>query len=173
MGACAACAGPPTGAGLPLPTDPRTAGHLAELDGVLIDRFDRDQIHYRARVERVHFDRQGGVATGEGVAVDVLEKDDPKSTKVHVTAPRGKSVLRSRVVTLEGGVVMHDRDGRTMKTEAATYDAPADHLDAPGDVTLEGDNFRAQGASLTGKPMAGTLEVGGPARAHVDPKKRE
>jgi hypothetical protein len=193
-----ACSTPPTGAGLPPPTDPRTVGHLAELDGVTLDRFEDDRLRYRATIDHVHFDRTSGIARGEGVAVGILEKepdsrvpgraerslraqrgtptrpDDPENRarfiKVHVEAPRGESALKARTVKLEGGVVINDLDGRTMRTELATYDAPSDQLEAPGEVTLEGANFRAVGASLHGKAVAGAFEVGGPAHAHIEPR---
>lgn len=178
LGAAAALAGacgpPPGGGGLPQTSMPRAAGNQVVLEDVEIDRFEQDQLRTRARVARLHLDRTIGLALGDGVRIDVLEKEPRLAAAgvVHaqVEAPHGRSILDSRVVTLEDGVTLRDREGRVLRTASMTYDSGRDFLSAPGVVTVEGENFRATGASLSGHPVKGDLEVGAPVWGHVEPR---
>jgi len=42
-------------------------------------------------------------------------------------------------------------------------------VEAPGRVTIEGANFRAEGDGLVARRREGTIDVGGPATATVTP----
>jgi LPS export ABC transporter protein LptC len=155
--------------GLPPPTSARTKSQEALLEGVRIDRYENDRLRYHVNLVHASLDRETDVATGEGVEIEVLEKDT-SALKARITAPRGKSALRSKVIDLWDGVVMKDVEGRTLKGDAMTYDAASDRLTSQGPVTLEGDNFRAVGVSLSGQPQKGVLDVAPPVRAHIEPR---
>lgn len=187
--AAAGCSVPSVG--LPSPTSPRTVGNLAVLERVTIDRFEDDQLRYRATARRVSLERTSGVATADEVAIDVMESKPapPVSTrpirdrrararaaalspkvKTRIEAETAISRIKEQIVTFTGQVTAYDRDGRTMTTGDATYDSAHDMLDAPGPVVLTGDNFRSEGASLHGKPIEGVLEVGPPVTTRVVPR---
>lgn len=149
------------------------AGEAARLDGVSIERFEADRLIFKAEVESAELDRGSGSATGRGVVIRVFDREGSASGNVEerarVQAPLAAADLRARSLTLEGGVVIRDREGRRMFTERVTYDAPSEIVSAPRPVDLEGDNFRARGASLVGHRIDEVLEIGGAVSATVAP----
>lgn len=167
LGLSAAC----RDAGLEPPDDP-VDGERVVLREVLLERFEDDRLASRSRVATLYLERAEGLARGEGVQVEVVDREaGPRAPpRAQISAPRGQSLLRTRVVTLEGGVTLTDADGRVLTTDAASFDAVADHLESHGPVTLSGENFRATGARLVGQPGRGHLEVEGPVRGTITPK---
>jgi LPS export ABC transporter protein LptC len=166
LAACAAiaCSSPPR-------DDVASAAKPAEnqvlFEGVRIDRWEEDRLRYRARIRSVRLDRESGHVLGETVAADVLDRQG--ETEARVTAPRMTSDLRSRRVRLLDGVVITDRQRRTLRSETLDYDSAADRMETSEPVQIEGDNFRATGRRLFGQPREGHLEVDGPTTATVTP----
>lgn len=136
-------------------------------DGVRVDRFERDRLRHRAHLAQARLDRASGTVTGEVVEAQALEGEE---VRAEVRAPRMRSELKSRTVTLEGGVTVTDHEGKTLRTETLTYDSARDWLETSAPVSIEGENFHATGGRLTGHARAGRLEVEGPAAGRVLPK---
>lgn len=139
-------------------------GQVVELEGVTVDRFRDDRLASRARLVRASIDREKNVLQGEG-----LEAVAETAT---ITAPRAHGELGDKTVVLEGGVVLRDAEGRTVRSDRMIYHAGDDTFTAPGEVTVEGENFRARGTSLVMKRGEQLLEIGGPATATISAAKR-
>jgi LPS export ABC transporter protein LptC len=138
------------------------SGNVVALERVTIDRFEEDRLTSRASIERAEIDREKHVITGEMISIRVL--DGRGGETAHVAAPRGNAELGARTVVLEGGVELVDQEKRTVRSDRMIYDAARDAIEAPGPVTIEGENFRADGHGLVAKRREGTVELGGPAR---------
>jgi LPS export ABC transporter protein LptC len=146
-------------------SETKPAENQVLFEQVRIERWEQDQLRYRARIETVRLDRDSGHMTGEIVSVDALDRE--AQIQARVTAPRMVSDLRSRQVRLEGGVRIVDREKRTLRSETLDYDSGADQMETSTPVEIEGENFRARGRRLYGQPRAGALEVEGPTTATV------
>ena len=148
----AACT-PPAPRTTPPPHDGR-----ARLEQITVDRFVTDQLRVRARIAGATVDRERGLIEGEQITI---------AAEATIEAPRGRADLKTKIVDLEGGVTIVDRDRRKLTTESLRYDAPNDTLITREAVTLEGENFRAHGGRTIAKPNARTIDVEGPATATV------
>lgn len=146
---------------------PRTE-NVVELEGVAVDRFDRDQLATRAEMRRAKVDRAEGTIAGEEVGI--LAYDETKALAARVEAPRG--VAKRGTATLEGGVSLRDREGRVLRSERMIYDADRGTVTAPGEVTIEGENFVARGTSLIYTQKDSLIEVTGPLSATITPDQR-
>jgi lipopolysaccharide export system protein LptA len=133
-------------------------GQVVELDGVTVDRFRKDRLASRARLEQATLDREKNTLEGTGIRV-VAET-------ATITAPRGHGELGDKAVVLEGGVVMIN-EGHTVRSDRMIYDAAKETITAPGEVTVEGENFRARGRSLVMKRNEQLLEIEGPTTATI------
>jgi hypothetical protein len=146
---------------------PRTE-NVVELQGVAIDRFEQDHLSVRAELATAKVDREKGTITGETIAISVL--DESGETTATILAPKGRAERGTAV--LEGGVTLRDAEERVVRSETMIYDAAKDAIRAPNEVTIEGANFRARGASLIATRTDQLIEVSGPVSATVAPDKR-
>jgi LPS export ABC transporter protein LptC len=139
------------------------------LTGVVMDRFERDHLQTRARVTRMTLGRAAGVAEGEEVAVEARPREEG-APPTHLTAPRGRVELGPRTTVLSGGVRAVDGAGRVLTTETVTHEGAQGVLRATTPVTLEGANFRIQGAGFELRLDADDLQISGPIEAEVRPE---
>lgn len=151
----------------PSPTPPPESDHRARLEGVVVDRFEHDDLASSTHLERAVVDRETGKVEGEQATARVLgEGPEPRAV---ITAPRAEADLRARTVRMSGGVRLVDDEGRVMTTDVIRYRAAEDDLQSEGAVRVEGAGFTVDGARLVGKPKAGQLELEGPVEARTKP----
>lgn len=146
---------------------PRTE-NVVELEGVAVDRFDRDRLATRAEMQSAKVDRAEGTIAGERVGI--LAYDETNALAARLEAPRG--VAKRGTATLSGGVTLRDREGRVMRSESMIYDADRGTVTAPSEVTIEGENFIARGTSLVYSQKDDLVEVTGPLTATITPDQR-
>ncbi len=151
----------------PPPTPPPESDHRARLEGVVVDRFEHDDLASSTHLDRAVVDRETGLVEGEQATARVLgEGPEPRAV---ITAPRAEADLRARTVRMSGGVRLVDDEGRVLTTDVIRYRAAEDDLRSQGAVRVEGEGFTVDGARLVGKPKAGRLKLEGPVEARTRP----
>jgi LPS export ABC transporter protein LptC len=106
-------------------------------------------------------------------AVVTMTSTDGKP--VVVNAPHADLTLNGNHVTrayLTGGAIFHFGD-YTLTTESATFMPDDDKVDAPGQVTLEGDGLKVTGVGMSGHPKSRVFELQTQVETVVTPKKQD
>ncbi|MCB9648342.1 MAG: LPS export ABC transporter periplasmic protein LptC [Deltaproteobacteria bacterium] len=149
----------------PASGEPLPEGQV-RLTDVVMDRFERDHLRERAQVESMTLARSARAARGKGVEVEVRAKA-PDAGPTRLFAPMGAVDMRTQRTFLTGGVRVVDAAGRTLTTEALTHEGAENVVRSEHPVTLEGENFRIQGAGFVLRPDADDLQVAGPIQAEL------
>lgn len=149
-----------------------TARQQVLLEGVIIDRFEGDRLRDRTAVRRAELDRASGVVRGDQVRTELYGATGPLVPRGELSAEHATSELGPGRVTLEGGVRLADPEGRVVRTERLVYEGPSERISTDAVVSLEGQNFRAQGQGLVGQLDQGIIEIGAPLSARVEPEPR-
>lgn len=104
-------------------------------------------------------------------AIVTMDSSDGKT--VIINAPHADLAMNGNHVTrayLTGGVIFHFGD-YVLTTDSATFMPDDDKVDAPGQVTLEGNGLKVTGVGLTGHPKTRVFELQTQVRTVVAPKK--
>lgn len=136
--------------------------------GVVFDRFEADRLSQRAEAETMWLHRETQQARGEGIKATLFSDIPGEPARAILKAPQGEVSLKARVTRLHGGVRLVDDQGRTLETEALTYDAAEDHVHGEDPVTVTGANFKVQGVGVDLRTRQDDLQLGGPVRAVFD-----
>ncbi len=152
---------------LSAPAEEVPSRHQVVVQDVVLMRFQNDTGTERVSFRTGRLDRMSGIVEARGVEAVVFPSDSspPDEGLVRIRGPEARVFLRSRVLEFSRKITLRDGLGRRLSAASARYDAQRDWLEIPTKVTLEGDNFFAEGLSLKGHPRGGKLEVAGPLRA--------
>jgi lipopolysaccharide export system protein LptC len=99
-----------------------------------------------------------------------MNSTDGKAVQVH--APEALIYLKGNHVTraeLSGGTIIHYGDF-VLTTNAATFLPDDDHVEAAGEVAIEGEGVRVTGVGLTGNPKTRVFELHDQVITHIVPK---
>lgn len=78
--------------------------------------------------------------------------------------------LNEDQVYFEEQIVVTDQMGRTIRTQTATFNTDKSLLVANATVTLEGQNFSAEGRNLEANFQEQTIKVDGPLKSVFTPQ---
>lgn len=136
---------------------------------VTAESFESDRLRTRARAAELRIDRRTGIVNARLVEFERFSPTDPEPTG-SLVAERATGHISRRDVSLEGNVVVRDREARSATTDRARYVEKDQLLDMPGPVRVQGANFEASGASARYGLKTQKLEVAPPVRASVRPE---
>ena len=104
-------------------------------------------------------------------AVVTMDSSDGKT--VVINAPHADLTMNGNHVSrayLTGGAIFHFGD-YVLTTDSATFLPDDDKVDAPGQVTLEGNGLKVTGVGLTGHPKTRVFQLQTQTETVVTPKK--
>jgi LPS export ABC transporter protein LptC len=103
----------------------------------------------------------------------IVTMDSSDGKPVVINAPHADLTMNGNHVTrayLTGGAVFHFGD-YVLTTDSATFMPDDDKVDAPGQVTLEGNGLKVTGVGLTGHPKTRVFQLQTQVETVVTPKK--
>ena len=103
----------------------------------------------------------------------VVTMDSSDGKPVVINAPHADLTMDGNHVTrahLTGGAIFHFGD-YVLTTDSATFMPDDDKVDAPGQVTLEGNGLKVTGVGLTGHPKTRVFQLQTQVETVVTPKK--
>jgi len=128
------------------------------LVGVRYERFEAGGRTHHGRAAEAALERGTRQVVASAVEIEV------RDTKLRADRAAGRP---GAPILLEGSVEVVDGAGRVLRTERAEWDPDAATIDAPGPVSVEGENFRVAGASMHMELERERIDVAGPVSATV------
>lgn len=152
----------------PVPHRAGPTRNQVEVEGVRLDRWEKDELRHRARAASARFDRSRRHVEANSVEIDAF--DHPSGVRTaRASAPNAAIDLKTDAITLFGGVTIADREGRTVETSTVVYQPKAGLARAPGPVVVRGSNFEAHAPSLELDVNQKTLKAPGKISAQIKP----